>query len=156
MDGAECSLFRQNLWWRKEFACLPKIREMDNFLRSFESSLHQNTTLPTLHQNTTLPTLHQNTTLVVGIDGQRVSFNDVLVTVPNLYIDGSCAVHGVDGSLVPIPSLLADSMKPRTQALPSQVAPKKHQTRQMFSYIRFIRRANRPNFSDEESETSHP
>lgn len=113
-------------------------------------------TLLTLPSNTTLPTLHQNTTLVVGIDGQRVSFNDVLVTVPNLYIDGSCAVHGVDGSLVPIPSLLADSMKPRTQALPSQVAPKKHQTRQMFSYIRFIRRPNRPNFSDEESETSHP
>ncbi|CAK7341759.1 unnamed protein product [Dovyalis caffra] len=114
-------------------------------------------TLLTFPSNTTLPTLHQNTTLVVDTDGHRVSLNDVLVTVPNLYVDGSCAVHGVDGPLVPIPSLLDDSVNPRTEALPSQVAPKKHRARKMSNYIRFIRRANRPNLSDEGSDTNiHP
>ncbi|KAJ8899735.1 hypothetical protein K2173_019434 [Erythroxylum novogranatense] len=73
-----------------------------------------------LPPNTALPTLHHNTTLVVGSDGERVSLNNVLVVVPNLYIDGLCAVHGVDEPLVPTPLGVDDhSLKPRTNLLPS-------------------------------------
>ncbi|GMY14646.1 fasciclin-like arabinogalactan protein 21 [Fagus crenata] len=91
--------------------------------------------LLTLPANTTLPTLHNNTTLIVGTDGIRVSFNNVLVAVPNLYIDGSCAIHGVDGPLVPAPSSVDD-------VLPSPAHIPRRHFHQISDYVRFIRRAS--------------
>ncbi|KAJ0028884.1 hypothetical protein Pint_35519 [Pistacia integerrima] len=54
--------------------------------------------LLTIPDNTTLPTLC-NTTLIVETNGERVSFNDVSCYCTNLYIDGSCIVHGVERPL---------------------------------------------------------
>lgn len=90
--------------------------------------------LLTLAPNTTLPTLHNNTTLVVGTDGKRVSLNDVLVVVPNLYIDGSCVVHGVDGPLVPTPELEVAPSPPEVSS--------KREANQFSKYARFNPRVN--------------
>ncbi|PQM38018.1 Uncharacterized protein Pyn_07041 [Prunus yedoensis var. nudiflora] len=105
--------------------------------------------------NTTLPALHHNTRLVFGTDGKRVSFNDVLVTAPNLHIDDSCVVHGVEGPLVPIPSLMDDVPSP-TETLPSPALPK-HQGRRRFAeVVRFIRRAHNPVLVDGDQDTYLP
>lgn len=92
--------------------------------------------LLTLPANTTLPTLHHNTTLIVGNDGKRVSFNNVAVVVPNLYIDGSCSIHGVDRPLVP------------DDVSPSPAYPPRRRFHQISDYILFIRRAHHPNLVD--------
>ncbi|KAJ0087934.1 hypothetical protein Patl1_31974 [Pistacia atlantica] len=53
---------------------------------------------------TILPT-RCNTTLIVETNNERVSFNDVSCYCTNLYIDGSCIVHGVER---PISSSMVD------------------------------------------------
>ncbi|WRX22725.1 hypothetical protein QQP08_015212 [Theobroma cacao] len=108
--------------------------------------------LLSLSPNTTLSTLCNNTSLVVGTDGEKVSINDILVAVPNLYVDGSCVVHGVDGPLVPIPSSppVDDFPKTRMTTMKSRVVPKR-QTLQISVYSKFIRRGNPPNVTDKDN-----
>lgn len=102
--------------------------------------------------NTSLTTLH-NTSLNVGTDGERVSFNDVLVVLPNLYIDGSCAVHGVDRPLVPISSSSSgddqNPAKPRMEKISSPVSKRLRARGTLEEYMRFIRRANLPKGNEE-------
>ncbi|KAM1639533.1 hypothetical protein EV1_009617 [Malus domestica] len=83
--------------------------------------------------NTTLPA--HNTRLVFGTDGRRVSFNDVLVTAPNLHVDDSCVVHGVEGPLVPMPPLTEDAPRTRTKNVASQALPK-HRRRRFAEIVR--------------------
>ncbi|KAM1037796.1 hypothetical protein EV1_032221 [Malus domestica] len=83
--------------------------------------------------NTTL-TAH-NTQLAFGTDGRRVSFNDVLVTAPNLHVDDSCVVHGVEGPLVPMPPLTDDVPRPRTKNVASPALPK-HRGRRFAQIVR--------------------
>ncbi|KAH0995558.1 hypothetical protein GBA52_019422 [Prunus armeniaca] len=106
--------------------------------------------------NTTLPALHHNTRLVFGTDGKRVSFNDVLVTAPNLHIDDSCVVHGVEGPLVPIPSLMDDVLRPRTETLPAPALPKHRGHRRFAEIVRFVRRAPNPVIVDGDQDTYLP
>ncbi|OMO72672.1 hypothetical protein CCACVL1_17658 [Corchorus capsularis] len=96
-----------------------------------------------LSPNTTLSTLRRRASLVVGTDGEGVPFNEVLVSVPNLYVDGSCVVHGVDGPLVPISSPPIDD-SPIMATRKFRVVPKRR-TLQVSTYSRFIRRATAPN-----------
>lgn len=111
--------------------------------------------LVTLPANATLPTLH-NTTLMVRTDGKRISLNDVLVIAPNLYVDESCVVHGVEGPLVPIPSLVDHLPLPKTKTKPSLVSPKHLLYCRFKQFVRFIRRAHRPHFDDEKGEHDRP
>ncbi|XP_060668952.1 uncharacterized protein LOC132800062 [Ziziphus jujuba] len=111
--------------------------------------------LLTLPQNTTLPTLH-NTTLVVDTDGERLSLNDVLVSAPNIYVEESCVVHGVESPLVPIPSSMDDHPLPKTKTTASLFSPK-HYHRRFKELLRFIRRAHRPIFDVKNGEhDDHP
>ncbi|KAJ4704786.1 hypothetical protein OWV82_021645 [Melia azedarach] len=109
--------------------------------------------------NTTFPTLH-NTKLIVGTDGERVSFNDVLVVLPNLYFDGFCAVHGIARPLLPIsPSSSIDDQtfaKPRMENKRSPMS-KRRRARGIFKeYVRFIRRVNHPIPVDENKDSRNP
>ncbi|CAN6723794.1 unnamed protein product [Malus baccata var. baccata] len=101
--------------------------------------------------NTTL-TAH-NTQLAFGTNGRRVSFNDVLATAPNLHVDDSCIVHGVEGPLVPMPPLTDDVPRPRTKNVASPALPK-HRGRRFAQIVRFIRRVHRPIFVDGDKNTT--
>lgn len=107
--------------------------------------------------NTTFPTL-QNTTLVFSTDGERVSFNDVLVVVPNLYVDEFNVVHGVDAPLVEIfPPLTSPSpCLPRIKTRPSRVSPRRRAKGVYRDFARFIRRSNHPELVDENGKSSTP
>lgn len=116
-------------------------------------------TLLSIPPNTTFPTLH-NTKLIVGTDGERVSFNDVLVVLPNLYFDGFCAVHGIARPLLPIsPSSSIDDQtfaKPRMENKRSPMS-KRRRARGIFKeYVRFIRRVNHPIPVDENKDSRNP
>ncbi|GLT89666.1 hypothetical protein SLE2022_076430 [Rubroshorea leprosula] len=102
--------------------------------------------LLSLTPNSTLSTLHQDNTFVVRSNRWAVRFNDIPVVAPNLYVDDSCAVHGVDGPLVPA-SLLPppnNPPKPRTEIPPSPPRVPRRKALQISAYSRFVRRRNRP------------
>lgn len=118
--------------------------------------------LLTIPHNTTLPTL-RNTTLTVATGAGMVSFNDVLVIAPNLYFDGSCAVHGVDGLLVP-PSSTSSSAsgadlefaKARMGSKSLPVSSRRRVSETFKAFVRFIRRANGPTRLEEDEEPGIP
>ncbi|GLT47866.1 hypothetical protein SLA2020_215250 [Shorea laevis] len=96
--------------------------------------------------DSTLSTLHQDNTLVVRTDPRAVRFNDIPIVAPNLYVDDSCAVHGVDGRLVPalLPPSAKNPPKPRTEIPPSPPRVPKRKALQISACSRFLRRRNRP------------
>ncbi|KAM7254950.1 hypothetical protein ACFE04_020191 [Oxalis oulophora] len=115
-------------------------------------------TLLTLPHNSFLQTLDHNTTLVVGTySGNRVSFNDVLVVVPNLYVDETCAVHGVYGPLVPISSDQKDVSRPKKEVKRSPMeVVKRRRANQLAAYGRFIRRRHGPSGLHKINPSSRP
>lgn len=108
--------------------------------------------LLSIPSNTTLTTLH-NTSLYVGTDGERVSFNDVLVVLPNLYVDRSFVIHGVDRPLVPNPSSSSGDdqnlAKPRMEKISSRVSKRRRARGTLKEYMRFIHKANLPKENEE-------